>query len=462
MITVFFEPDGEVLKSKALVYLGYFFLLAGGAFVGVLTRSSVFNYLGERLTRKLRAASFSAALRQPAAFFDSPENSVGRLTTRLATDAALVKGASGDSVGSAIEGLAAVAAALAVAFSNSWRLALVLLVAFPLLAIGSMFEFRGVAQLSKGGNEALERASDALSEAVAAARTVAAFGLQARFSGAYSAALGAPYAAGVKRGLTAAGGGAFQRFVLMATYSVAFYAGAQFISRGLLQFEQLIQTFLAITLAAEAVGRITSQAPDVAKASAAAGAILALIDAGAASPIDPLAVPTAGARTQPPKVGAALRLEFRDVTFAYPSRPAAPVLSRFSLVVEAGSCVGVVGASGSGKSTLGHLLFRLYDVDEGAVLVDGTDVRQWDVRALRRCLGLVQQEPALFADSVGYNVAYGGEEKMAPCLGAQPRDSGDAVQNKEGAAAGSGSAWPLRARCCARPRASCWTRPPQR
>lgn len=399
IITLFFNPSDDTIRRVALEYLGYFFLLAGCCFVGVFSRVSVFTYLGERLTFSLRVASFSAALRQSGGWFDRAENSVGRLSTRLSTDAALVKGASGEALGSIVEGFAAVVAALGIAFNASWRLALVLLVAFPLLALGGVFEFRSVAQVNKGGNKALEDAGDVLSELIAGSRTVAAFGLQPRTLRVFSDALKSPYDAGVTRVLTSAGGGAFQRFMLLATYSLAFYAGSQFITQGTLQFGGLIQTFLAITLAAEAIGRITSQAPDTAKAAAAADAIFALIDSGVASAIDPLSETGAAA---PAEAEGGLSIEFRNATFAYPTRPDAPVLRNLSLTISPGEFVGIAGPSGCGKSTLALLALRLYDVDSGAVLVGGVDVRDWNLRALRASLGIVQQEPALFADSIAY------------------------------------------------------------
>jgi ATP-binding cassette subfamily B (MDR/TAP) protein 1 len=102
------------------------------------------------------------------------------------------------------------------------------------------------------------------------------------------------------------------------------------------------------------------------------------------------------------------------------------VLNSFNLVIEPGQCVGIVGQSGSGKSTLALLIGRAYDVDSGAVLVGGVDVRHWNVAALRAALGLVQQEPCLFADSIQYNVAYGRTSgKPAFGRGVQPKETGD-------------------------------------
>jgi ABC-type multidrug transport system fused ATPase/permease subunit len=101
------------------------------------------------------------------------------------------------------------------------------------------------------------------------------------------------------------------------------------------------------------------------------------------------------------------RLEFRDVTFAYPSRPDQPVLRRFNLTVEPGTQLALVGPSGSGKSTLTALLMRLYDPQEGAVLLDGVDLREYNVAWLRSRFGVVQQEPQLFNATVRENIAMG-------------------------------------------------------
>lgn len=99
------------------------------------------------------------------------------------------------------------------------------------------------------------------------------------------------------------------------------------------------------------------------------------------------------------------RIEFRDVSFAYDS--SRPVLRQVSFAIQPGEMVGVVGRSGSGKSTLVSLIARLYDIDQGQILVDGHDVSRLSRRALRRRIGMVPQEPFLFRGSIADNIAYG-------------------------------------------------------
>ncbi len=115
----------------------------------------------------------------------------------------------------------------------------------------------------------------------------------------------------------------------------------------------------------------------------------------------PIAIPTGS------QILANLRgeVEFRNVTFAYQGRSNA--LENLSLKVPAGKTIGIVGATGSGKSTLVKLLLRFYEVQQGEILLDGTDLKDLDLRSLRQCMGWVSQDVFLFHGTVAENIAYG-------------------------------------------------------
>ena len=98
---------------------------------------------------------------------------------------------------------------------------------------------------------------------------------------------------------------------------------------------------------------------------------------------------------------------FIDVSFAYPARPETQVLKDVSLTLAEGKHTAIVGASGSGKSTLGELLIRLYDPSVGNIILSGVDIANLNVRYLRRCIGIVDQDPALFSCSILENIAFG-------------------------------------------------------
>lgn len=104
------------------------------------------------------------------------------------------------------------------------------------------------------------------------------------------------------------------------------------------------------------------------------------------------------------------RIEFRSVEFTYPSRPESKIFNGFNLVVEEGQCVALVGSSGSGKSTVVSLVERFYDPDGGNVFLDNVEIRDLNLKWLRSQIGLVSQEPVLFATTIYENIKYGKEK----------------------------------------------------
>ena len=103
-------------------------------------------------------------------------------------------------------------------------------------------------------------------------------------------------------------------------------------------------------------------------------------------------------------------IEFRDVYFSYPTRPDEPILSGFSLYIPSGTTTALVGQSGSGKSTVISLIERFYDPHAGEVLIDGINLKDFQLKWIREKIGLVSQEPVLFSSSIKDNIAYGKDE----------------------------------------------------
>ena len=120
-----------------------------------------------------------------------------------------------------------------------------------------------------------------------------------------------------------------------------------------------------------------------------------------------------GTPAPPPDAKVAGALALRGVVFAYPTRPSVRIMDGTTLDVPAGKSMALVGSSGSGKSTIVQLIQRFYDPTEGAVLLDGTDLRSLNLRWVRRHMGLVSQEPALFSGTIRQNIAYGREDATA-------------------------------------------------
>ena len=121
-------------------------------------------------------------------------------------------------------------------------------------------------------------------------------------------------------------------------------------------------------------------------------------------------------------------IEFRDVTFAYPGSE--PSLENISFKIKPGQTVAIVGQTGVGKTTLAKLVNRIYDVTSGQVLVDGVDVRQWDLECLRRGISIIEQDIFLFSRSITDNIAFGqpGATQEAVVAAAQAAQAADFIQ----------------------------------
>ena len=163
----------------------------------------------------------------------------------------------------------------------------------------------------------------------------------------------------------------------------------------------------SVLFGAFTAGQTMSFAPDVKKAQDAAMKIYSTIDLP--SKIDALAESQNSAKPIPENFKG--EIEFRDVWFRYPSRLQQWIFKGLNLKINHNEAIAIVGESGAGKSTFISLVMRFYDPEFGTVLIDGIDIKQYNINQLRMQMGLVMQEPTLFNYSIKENVLYGGQKK---------------------------------------------------
>jgi ATP-binding cassette subfamily B (MDR/TAP) protein 1 len=194
------------------------------------------------------------------------------------------------------------------------------------------------------------------------------------------------------------------QFAVFAANATIFYCSKVFILDGSLAAEDMAVTLNVILMCAGGIGNGLAQLGDYKKAAIAFKSLYSIIDT--VSLIDPTPEGNVGKRQADGIQG---RIEFKDVTFAYPTRPDQVILKKISFTIEPGQKAALVGYSGCGKSTIIQLLERFYDVEDGKgeILIDGVNIKDYDLISLRKKIGLVSQEPVLFKRSVMENVRYG-------------------------------------------------------
>ncbi|KAM9710017.1 bile salt export pump [Menidia menidia] len=376
-----------------------FCIVAVISFFSQFVQGYAFAKSGELLTRRLRKLGFQAMLRQEIGWFDDPRNSSGALTTRLATDASMVQGATGSQIGMIVNSLTSIGASFIIAFYFSWKLTLVIMCFLPLIGLSGAFQAKMLTGFANEDKKAMEIAGRVSSEALSNIRTIAGLAKEQTFVETYEQKLELPYRAAKKKANIYGICFGFAQCVIFMAYAASFRYGGYLVRAEGLQYMFVFRVISAVVISGTALGRASSFTPDYAKAKTAATQLFKLLDR-----VPKISMSHTDGKKWENFKG---EVDFVNCKFTYPTRPDVQVLNGLVVSVKPGQTLAFVGSSGCGKSTSVQLLERFYDPDEGQVLIDGQPSHSVNVPFLRSQIGIVSQEPVLFDCSIAENIQYG-------------------------------------------------------
>lgn len=403
--TIVAQHDDRLLNLVVGVLFLVFLLQAAlGAIQGYLITS-----LGERLSFDLRTMLFRHLQWLPLSFFDSRRT--GELMSRVTNDVTLVQGSLTNNVLPILSEVVMLLGTIVIAFLINWRITLVILIVGPLVALASSRLGRRIYHTTLGVQEGLGDAGIVLEEALSAQRVVKAFGREEYEADRFTTRMQQSLRKALQRALAQALLGPVNQLIGLIAVVILLWVGGHEVLAGRLTAGDLVAFMLYLFMLIGPLVALSNLYSQIQAALAATERVFALLDEPIESSTNDPSAPAL-----PPMSG---HVAFQDVSFTYPatlkdtndtsspSRPRPIVLQHMTFEVQPGQMVALVGPSGAGKTTTLALLLRLYEIDAGAIRVDGTDIRSVSVRSLRDQLAIVPQEPVLFGDSIAENIRYG-------------------------------------------------------
>ncbi|KAK3194404.1 hypothetical protein Dsin_025714 [Dipteronia sinensis] len=391
------QNNTDIVKVVSKVSLKFVYLGIGSAAAAFL-QVSCWMVTGERQSGRLRRLYLKTILRQDVAFFDK-ETNTGEVVGRMSGDTVLIQDAMGEKVGKFIQLMSTFVGGFVIAFVRGWLLTLVMLTSIPPLAIAGGITAVLIGKMASRGQSAYAKAAVVVEQTIGSIRTVASFTGEKQAISNYNKFLGAAYTSGIHEGIASGLGLGLLYFIIFTSYALAIWYGGKMILEKGYSGGEVFNVIIAVLTGSMSLGQASPCLSAFAAGQAAAFKMFETINRK----------PEIDAYDARGKKLADIKgdIELRDVYFSYPARPDEQIFSGFSLYISSGTTAALVGQSGSGKSTVISLIERFYDPHAGEVLIDGINLKEFQLKWIREKIGLVSQEPVLFASSIKENIAYG-------------------------------------------------------
>ncbi|KAG9663919.1 hypothetical protein KCU64_g1018, partial [Aureobasidium melanogenum] len=358
-------------------------------------RIIILRIVGERIVTKLRSQLFRRTFIQNAEFFDA--NRTGDLISRLGSDTIIVGKSITQNVSDGLRSLVSAVAGFGLMGYVSLKLTGILALMFPPVAIGAFFYGRTIRTLSRRIQRNLGTLTKIAEERLGNVRTSQAFAGEQQEVHRYNTQVRKIFDLGKKEALISAVFFSSSGFMGNMTFLALLYFGGGMVKSGAISVGDLSSFLMYTAYAGSSLFGLSGFYSELMKGVGAASRLFELQDR------EPTISPTKG----DPVKSARGDIVFKNVSFAYPTRPAVPIFNELDFTIKQGTNVAIVAPSGAGKSTVASLIMRFYTPAEGHILIGGRDITTMNAKQLRRKIGYVGQEPVLFSGTVAENIAYG-------------------------------------------------------
>ncbi|ALP41490.1 lipid A ABC transporter ATP-binding protein/permease MsbA [Aeromonas schubertii] len=387
--------DPSVLKWMPFFVLGIVALRGLANFLSNYCMAWVGNHVVMRLQQQV----FNHMVAMPMSFFD--RQNTGHLLSKVTYDASQVSSAASTTLVTLVREGATVVGLLGLMFYHSWQLSVIFLVVGPLVGIIIGLISRRFRKISRHIQHAVGNITTSTEQMLKGHKEVLMFGGQKVEEKRFYQVSNNMRQQTMKMVAADAIGSPIVQMVASIALAAFLYVATIDSVRSTLTAGTFTVMITSMMMLLKPLKSLTDVNNQFQRAITACHSLFGLLDT------EP--EPDTGTRTLERARG---ELEFRNVTFTYPTKET-PALYNLSFKVEAGKSVALVGRSGSGKSTIASLITRFYDIDEGEILLDGVNIRDYRLSELRKQFALVSQQVHLFNDSVANNIAYAAEDRYS-------------------------------------------------
>ncbi|KAH3962610.1 hypothetical protein HBI04_019530 [Parastagonospora nodorum] len=369
------------------------FLIAGASFN--FGRIIILRIVGERIVARLRSQLYRKTFVQNAEFFDA--NRVGDLISRLGSDTIIVGKSITQNLSDGLRSLVSGAAGFVMMGYVSIKLTGILALIGPPVAIVAFFSGRALRNLSRKIQKNLGTLTKIAEERLGNVRTSQAFAGEVQEAARYNRQIKRIFSLGKKEAMVAASFYGSTGLMGNLTIIAILYVGGGMVKNGVISIGELSSFLMYTAYAGSSMVGLSGFYGEMMKGVGAASRLFELQDR------EPTISPTKGL----PVKSARGPIEFKNVTFSYPTRPAVTIFKDLNFTIKEGTNVAIVAPSGAGKSTVASLLLRFYVPTAGTITINGQDITTLNAKQLRRKIGFVGQEPVLFSGTIAENIAYG-------------------------------------------------------